>query len=80
MRSLFAAVAAIYFINNALAFLPADLVHVNEGAVGGLDGDAGAVAVTWAARALFGGLAILSLAAFEWSKVAALWRRPSTRD
>jgi hypothetical protein len=61
-----AVVAAAWFAYNAFTFLPTPFVHLNDGQVGGIDGDAGAVAVTWAARALFGGLAILALAIPDW--------------
>lgn len=73
MRSLLAAAAAIWFIYNAVSFIPQGVgVWLNEGAPGGIDGDPGAVAVTWAARTLFAGLAPVSLALFEWQKVAEL--------
>ncbi len=66
MRSLFAAAAALWFLYSALFFLPSPFAYVNPGQVGGIDGDAGAVAVTIAARTLFAGLALLSLALFDW--------------
>jgi hypothetical protein len=66
IRSGLALVATIWFAYNAVAFLPIPFVHLNEGQLGGIDGDAGAVAVTWAARTLFAGLAALSLASFDW--------------
>jgi hypothetical protein len=65
IRSAFAVVAAAWFAVNAVTFLPVG-AYLNEGQVGGIDGDGGAVAVTWAARTLFGGLALLSLALVDW--------------
>jgi hypothetical protein len=76
MRSLLAVIAAIYFFYNALSFLPAGVTLVSDGGSSGLDGDAAAVAVAWAARALFAGLALLSLALIEWPAM----RRPSAGD
>jgi hypothetical protein len=67
LRSIFALIAAGWFAWNALNFLPTPFVYLNEGQLGGIDGDAGAVAVTWAARTLFGGLVALSLAVVEWT-------------
>jgi hypothetical protein len=66
MRSVFAGLAAIWFAYNALTFLPAMAVHLNDGAPGGIDGDPGGVAVTWAARALFAGMTLVSLAVVDW--------------
>ena len=75
MRSLLAGAAAICFLLNAVAFIPlGSVVHLNYGAPGGLDGDPGAVAVTWAARTLFAGLALVSLALLEWDRFARFIR------
>lgn len=75
MRSLLAAGAAVWFIYNAVAFLPAGSgVYANAGAPGGLDGDGGAVAITWAARTLFVGLAPMALALIEWGKILNIFR------
>lgn len=69
MRSLLAAAAAVWFTYNAVTFLPAgSVVYANPGAPGGIDGDAGAVAITWAARTIFVGLALVALALIEWPK------------
>src|SRR5688572_21334304 len=48
----------------------------NLGQEGGIDGDPGAVAVTWAARTLFGGLALVALALIEWDKIFDIMRGP----
>lgn len=81
MRSLIATAAAGWFIYNAVAFLPTgSLVYSNAGAPGGLDGDPGAVAITWAARALFVGLALMALALIEWGKILGLFRTPGADD
>jgi hypothetical protein len=72
MRSLFAGAAAIWFAYNALSFLPVPFVILNDAQHGGIDGDAGAVAVTWAARAICGGLVLVSLALVEWDVIAKL--------
>jgi hypothetical protein len=74
VRSIFAVIAAGWFAYNALNFLPTPFVYLNEGQLGGIDGDAGAVAVTWAARTLFGGLAALSLALVEWTTLGRALR------
>jgi hypothetical protein len=66
IRSAFALIATLWFAYNAIAFLPTSGAYLNGGALGGIDGDPGAVAVTWAARALFAGLALLALAMFDW--------------
>jgi len=58
-RLVLGAIAAAWFGYNAIAFLPTPFAYLNPGQVGGIDGDPGAVAVTWAARALFAGLAVL---------------------
>jgi hypothetical protein len=71
VRSLFAGAAAVFFAYNASAFLPAPFAYPNEGQLGGIDGDPGAVAITWAARALFAGLALIALALVDW---VAVWR------
>ena len=65
IRSTLAVVATVWFAFNALSFLPPG-AYLNEGASGGIDGDPGAVAVTWAARTLFAGLAALALATVDW--------------
>jgi hypothetical protein len=65
IRSLLFVAALAWFAYNAMTFLPFG-AYLNEGATGGIDGDPGAVAVTWAARNLFAGLAILSLAMIDW--------------
>lgn len=70
IRSLFAGAAAIWFAYGALFFMPAGGgAYFNEGAAGGIDGDPGAVAIVWATRTLFAGLALVSLALVEWSKL-----------
>ena len=68
MRTLLAGVAAVWFIVQAFTFLPYG-AYANAGAPGGIDGDLGAVAVTWAARALFAGLALLALALLNWDAI-----------
>jgi hypothetical protein len=84
MRSVLAGVAAIFFLVNATSFIPLGAgVIENSGQIGGLDGDSGALAVTWAARTLFLGLAVLSLALVEWSTVtrpviAAIFDTPAS--
>ena len=81
MRSLSAGVAAIWFAYGALWFMPAGGgVYFNPGAQGGIDGDAGAVVLVWAARTLFAGLAFVSLALVQWSKLAALLRTPRSGE
>lgn len=70
MRSLAAAAATGWFVLNALLFIP-EGAYTNPGASGGIDGDPGAVAITWAARTLFGGLALVALALVEWEKIIA---------
>lgn len=78
MRSVFAAAAAGWFIYNAIMFIPQGAgLLLNPGQVGGIDGDPGAVAVTWAARTLFAGLALISLALVEWGKIVSVFRTPS---
>jgi len=70
MRSVLAAFAAAWFLYNALSFIPqGSALILNPAQRGGIDGDPGAVAVTWAARTLFGGLVLLSLAVVEWEKI-----------
>jgi hypothetical protein len=73
IRSLLSAVALGWFAYNAMTFLPVG-AYFNEGASGGIDGDPGAVAVTWAARNLFVGLAILSLAMIDWDRLGRVLR------
>jgi len=70
MRSILATAAAGWFALNALLFIPqGGGVYENSGAAGGIDGDPGGVAVTWAARALFAGLALVALALIEWKEI-----------
>ena len=80
MRSVLAVFAAAWFLYNALAFIPqGSALILNPAQRGGIDGDPGAVAVTWAARTLFAGLVLLSLAVVEWETIfAALSRRQSS--
>ena len=78
IRSVLAVIAAGWFAYNAALFLPEPWVRLNDGAPGGIDGDDGAVAVIWAARVLFAGLAVLSLAIVEWRGVEAAFR--SSKD
>jgi|GEM_PF-2315797 hypothetical protein len=66
IRSLLSVAALGWFAYNAMSFLPS-AAYFNDGASGGIDGDPGAVAVTWAARTLFVGLAIMSLAMVDWA-------------
>lgn len=66
IRSLLSVAALGWFAYNAMSFLPSG-AYLNDGASGGIDGDPGAVAVTWAARTLFVGLAIMSLAMVDWA-------------
>jgi len=65
IRSALAGIATAWFAFNALEFVPVG-AYLNDGAPGGIDGDAGAVAVAWAARTLFAGLAALALAVVDW--------------
>ena len=80
MRSLMAAFSAFWFLDNALTFIPqGSALILNPAQRGGIDGDPGAVAVTWAARTLFAGLVLLSLAVVDWEKILApLARRRSS--
>ncbi len=81
MRSLFAAGAAAWFIYNAVSFIPQGAgVIDNPGNTGGLDGDPGAVAITWAARAIFVGLALVALALIEWGKILGPHRSSPPTD
>ena len=81
MRSLFSAAAAAWFAYNAFFFLPSGSgAYPNPAAFGGIDGDPGAVAVTWAARGLFAGLALLALALIEWGKIVDFWRDDDKED
>lgn len=80
MRSLLAIAASAWFAFNAINFLPPAGVYANPGQVGGLDGDMGAVAVTWAARALFVGLALLALALVEWGRIWRFVRAAATLE
>ena len=82
IRSLLSLAAASWSAYNALNFLPVG-AYLNEGASGGVDGDPGAVAVTWAARNLFVGLTILSLAIIDWDwlgRVLSSSTDPPPRD
>lgn len=77
VRSLLAGAAAIWFVYNAIAFIPQGAgVITNPGQIGGIDGDPAAVAVTWAARTLFVGLFLVSLALVEWGQIVGLFRTP----
>jgi hypothetical protein len=75
IRSILALIAAGLFAYNSFSFLPIVGVYPHDGQLGGIDGDIGAVAVTWAARTLFAGLALLSLAVVDWD-----WLARSIRD
>lgn len=79
IRSAFALIATVWFAYNAFAFLPTSGAYLNEGALGGIDGDPGAVAITWAARTLFAGLAILALAMFDWDWLGRSMRSTAGR-
>ena len=75
MRSLLALASAAWFLYNAMTFVPQGSgLIANPGQVGGIDGNAGAVAVTWAARTLFGGLVPLSLSLVAWERIARFFR------
>jgi hypothetical protein len=69
VKSLFAGTAALVFAYNAFFFIASPFAYDNSGALGGIDGDPGAVAVTWAVRAICVGLALLSLAFVDWRGV-----------
>ncbi len=69
MRSVLAGGAALLFAYHAFTFIAAPFAYYNPGQLGGIDGDGGAVAVTWAARAICGGLALLSLALVDWRAI-----------
>jgi hypothetical protein len=72
MRTVFAGLAALFFVINAMSFIPLGAAVIeNPGQLGGLDGDPGALAVTWAARTLFWGLALLSAALIEWGRIGS---------
>jgi hypothetical protein len=81
MRSVLAVFAAAWFFYNAVAFIPqgSGLV-LNPAQVGGIDGNSGAVAITWAARTMCAGLVLLSLAVVEWTAILALFTRPTAAD
>ena len=82
IRSLLSVGALGWFAYNAATFLPSG-AYLNDGASGGIDGDPGAVAVTWAARTMFVGLAILSLAFIDWDWLGRAVRssaNPPDRD
>ena len=77
MRSLLSIGAAGWFIYNALTFIPQDSgVFINELERGGMAGDPGAVAVTWATRQLFIGLALIALALIEWQRINNFLKPP----
>ena len=78
IRSILAILATGWFAYNAAFFLPTPWVRLNEGAPGGIDGDDGAVAIVWAARVLFAGLAVLSLAIVEWRRPAVTFGSGTT--
>jgi hypothetical protein len=79
MRSVLAAAAAVFFAINAMTFIPqGGFAYLNPGQAGGIDGDGGAVAVTWAARTLFAGLVLVALALVEWEAFLAFFRRPAS--
>jgi len=80
IRSALALVAAGWFAINGATFLPIPFVYLNDGQLGGIDGDAGAVAVTWAARTLFAGLAALSLAILDWDWLGGLVKSGRAAD
>lgn len=46
---------------------------MNSGSTTGIDGEPAAVAITWAARVLFVGLALLALALVEWGKIVGFF-------
>jgi hypothetical protein len=75
VRSLLAFGAAAFFLYNAIGFLPVSGAYLNDGAFGGVDGDSGAVAVVWAARTLFAGMTLISLALVEWERILPLFQR-----
>ena len=66
IRSLLSVAALVWFADNAMNFV-ASGAYFNEAANGAIDGDPAAVAVTWAARTLFVGLAMMSLAMVDWA-------------
>ena len=68
IRSLFAFAAAAWFGFNAIWYVGAG-VYENEGASGGIDGEPGTLAVTFAARMLCVGLALASVALVDWDWV-----------
>jgi hypothetical protein len=72
--SLLALLRTVDYGYNAIAFLPTPFAYLNDGQVGGIDGDPGAVAVTWAARALFAGLAVLALAVADLGLIGRILR------
>jgi regulator of protease activity HflC (stomatin/prohibitin superfamily) len=75
VRSVLAIIAVVWFVWNTFTFIPQGAgVIINPGQVGGIDGDPGAVAVTWAARTLFAGLALMAAALVDWGAVT---RRPT---
>jgi hypothetical protein len=73
MRSFLAAAGAAWFAYNSIWFI-AQGAYVNSGSATGIDGDPAAVAITWAARVLFVGLALLALALIEWGKIVGFFR------
>jgi hypothetical protein len=80
VRSVFALLAAAFFLLNGLTFLApgAEVVALETDANGRvvtseIGGEPAAVAVTSAARMLAGGLVILSLAVVDWAALALLF-------
>ena len=74
MRSLLAFAAAVWSIIQAISFLPPYIVP-NAGQAGGIDGDPGALAITWGVRAIFVAIALISLALLDWGILLASFRR-----
>jgi hypothetical protein len=80
VRSVFAVIAAAFFLLNGLTFLApgAEVVDLETDANGRvvaseIGGEPAAVAVTSAARMLAGGLVVLSLAMVDWAALASLF-------
>ena len=80
MRSLLAGLTAAWFAYHALNFFPPLGVYLNEGAPGGIDGDPGAVAITYATRALMAGMTVIALAHVEWGWLLARAREVNERQ
>jgi hypothetical protein len=80
MRSVLAAVAAAWFIYNALFFAPDSAgVALPDGPFGVVTGEPGAVAATIGVRMLCVGLAVLSLALVNWSDAIGMFQLPKDR-